>query len=100
MSFVIEFNKNVTLVFQRIVQILSVISVNKKTQELDKKCSNSGRLSKFGKCEFTMVNGHFESKHNVEVGLSLQELINLLKYAKIFKDLDFYFGMCVGDVGL
>jgi hypothetical protein len=45
-----------------------LISISKKTQVLDKKCSNS-RLAKSEKCEFTMVNDHFEDKHNAEVGL-------------------------------
>jgi len=30
---------------------------------------------KFSKCEFTLVNDHFEDKHNAEVGLFLQALI-------------------------
>jgi hypothetical protein len=39
---------------------------------LDKKCSNS-RLAKSEKCEFTLVNDHFEDKHNAEVELFLQD---------------------------
>jgi acetyl esterase/lipase len=48
-------------------------SISKKTQGLDKKCSNS-RLAKSEKCEFTLVNDHFEYKHNAEAGLFLQAL--------------------------
>jgi hypothetical protein len=54
-----------------------LISINKKTQVLDKKCSNS-RLAKSEKCKFTIVNDHFKEKHNAKIGLFRQALTMLL----------------------
>ena len=36
--------------------------------------SSSSRLVNFEKCEFTLVNDHFEKEHNAEIGLYRQTI--------------------------
>ncbi len=47
----------------------TLVSTCTKTQVADKKASFL-RLSKLGKCEFTVVNDHFESKSNKKMEFS------------------------------
>jgi len=56
------------------VSLLILISVCRKTQERDKKYSNS-RITQPEECWVTSVNDHFERLRNAEVGLYRQTLI-------------------------